>query len=96
MEEQSATTNEIGRNVTDAAKGSAEIAQNIGGVAEVAKSTAEGAGNSQAAAAELARMATELQKLVGQFKLGESDTHAPVAVSNRGPAKLRVVRRKAA
>ena len=47
VEEQSVTTNEIGRNVTEAAKGSTEIAQNITGVAQTAKSTASGAGESQ-------------------------------------------------
>jgi methyl-accepting chemotaxis protein len=31
VEEQSATTNEIGRNISEASKGSTEIAQNIGG-----------------------------------------------------------------
>jgi methyl-accepting chemotaxis protein len=91
VEEQSATTNEIGRNITEAAKGTTEIAQNINGVAQAAKSTAEGAGNSQAAATELSRMASELQKTVGQFKLGAD---APASTdTKRG---LRVVARRAA
>ena len=42
VEEQSATTAEIGRNVTEAAKGTQEIAQNITGVAEAAQSTTQG------------------------------------------------------
>ncbi|MBI5428797.1 MAG: methyl-accepting chemotaxis protein [Nitrospinae bacterium] len=68
VEEQTATTNEIGRNVADASKGSAEIAQNITGVAQAAQNTTRGAMDTQKAASELSRMAAELQKLVGQFK----------------------------
>lgn len=37
-------------------------------MATAAKSTTEGATNTQTAAQELARMAAELQRLVGQFK----------------------------
>jgi methyl-accepting chemotaxis protein len=68
VEEQTATTNEIGRNVGEAAKGTSEIAQNISGVATAAKSTSAGAGESQKASGELARMATSLQKLTSQFR----------------------------
>jgi len=68
VEEQSATTNEIGRNVTEAAKGSADIAENITGVAETARNTASGADDSQKASAELSNLAAGLQKLVAQFK----------------------------
>lgn len=64
VEEQTATTNEIGRNVAEAAKGSAEIAQNITGVASAAKSTTTGAADTQRASGELSRMATELQEVV--------------------------------
>ena len=68
VEEQTATTNEISRNLSEAAKASADIAQNITGVAQAAQSTSGGATDSQRAAAELARMATELQRLVAQFR----------------------------
>ncbi|MFM2152720.1 MAG: hypothetical protein RL199_1155 [Pseudomonadota bacterium] len=68
VEEQTATANEIGRNISEAAKGSAEIAQNITSVAQAAKSTSVGANDTQRAADELARMAATLQKLLGQFK----------------------------
>jgi hypothetical protein len=40
-------------------------------VAQAAQSTASGATQTQAAAQELARLATELQIVVGQFKYGE-------------------------
>jgi methyl-accepting chemotaxis protein len=68
VEEQTATTNEIGRNVAEASKGSAEIAQNITGVAQAAQSTTQGATDTQGAAVELSRMAAELQQVVGQVK----------------------------
>ncbi|MBY0279012.1 PAS domain S-box protein [Candidatus Binatia bacterium] len=67
VEEQTATTAEITRNVAEAAKGSNEIAQNITGVAQAAQSTTAGANDSLGAAGELARMASELQGLVGRF-----------------------------
>jgi methyl-accepting chemotaxis protein len=68
VEEQTATTGEISRNVAEAAKGSSEIAQNITGVAQAARSTTEGASNTKASADELARVSGDLQTLVGQFK----------------------------
>jgi methyl-accepting chemotaxis protein len=67
VEEQTATTNEISRNVADAARGSGEIARNISGVASAAQGTSSGATDTERASAELARMASELQKLVSQF-----------------------------
>ena len=72
VEEQTATTNEITRNVGEAAKGSSQIVENIVSVATAAKSTTEGATNTQTASQELARMAAELQRLVGQFKFDEA------------------------
>jgi methyl-accepting chemotaxis protein len=68
VEEQNATTNEMSRNITEAARGAGEISKNIAGVAEAAQSTSHGAGDSQKAAAQLAHMSTELRELVGQFK----------------------------
>jgi methyl-accepting chemotaxis protein len=69
VEEQTATTAEIGRNVGDAARGTSEIAQNITGVAQAAESTTQGATDTQGASSELSKMAAELQSLVGQFKV---------------------------
>jgi len=66
VEEQTATTNEITRNVSEAALGSTEIAQNITGVAQAAKNTMSGANDTQKASAELSRMAAELQQLANQ------------------------------
>ena len=61
MEEQNATTNEMTRNVSEAAKGGSEISKNISGVAEAAKSTAQGAGDSLTASQSLAGMAAQLR-----------------------------------
>jgi methyl-accepting chemotaxis protein len=69
VEEQTATTNEIGRNVTEAARGSAEIAQNVAGVAQAARSTTAGVNDTRASAQALAKMAVDLQMLVARFKL---------------------------
>ncbi len=69
VEEQTATTTEIGRNVAEASRGSGEIAQNISGVATAADSTSKGAGDSLKAAKALSEMAVELQKLVSDFTL---------------------------
>ena len=66
VEEQTATTNEISRNVTEAAKGSTEIAQSITGVATAAKNTTSGANDTQKASAELSRMAATLQQLANR------------------------------
>lgn len=65
VEEQTATTAEIGHNVSQAAKGSGDIANNISGVAQAAQSTAEGATES----GELSRMALELEKIVSRFTI---------------------------
>jgi methyl-accepting chemotaxis protein len=68
VEEQTATTNEMARNVAEAAKGSAEIAANISGVAQAARSTSDGATNTMTASETLSRMAADLQALVSRFK----------------------------
>ena len=67
VEEQTATTNEITRNVTEAAKGSGEIAHNITGVARAAQETSAGASETQTAAQALSGMASELQRIVSRF-----------------------------
>jgi methyl-accepting chemotaxis protein len=68
VEEQTATTGEISRNVAEAAKGSSEIAQNVTAVAQAARSTTEGASDTKKSADDLAKMAHDLQQLVSRFK----------------------------
>ncbi|MDH5762224.1 MAG: methyl-accepting chemotaxis protein [Nitrospinota bacterium] len=69
VEEQTATTAEIGHNVGQAAKGTGDIANNISGVADAARNTAQGASETQKASGELSRMALELEKIVTRFKI---------------------------
>jgi len=68
VEQQAFATNEIGRNVSLAAAGSAEIAINIGSVAVAAENTTSGAIDSQKAAEDLSHMATSLQNLVSRYR----------------------------
>ncbi len=81
VEAQSATTNEITRNATKAAKEGMEIAQNIAGVASAAQSTAGGANDAQKTAGELSRMSAELHNLVGQFKYEAKEANGKKGVS---------------
>ncbi len=67
VEEQTATTNEMSRNVAEAATGSADIAMNVTGVARSASDTQAAANSTSQAADELARMAAQVRSLVGQF-----------------------------
>lgn len=67
VEEQTTTTNEITRNVTEAAKGAGEIAQTITGVATAADSTTRGASETQTSAGDLSRMASDLSELLAKF-----------------------------
>jgi methyl-accepting chemotaxis protein len=69
VEEQNATTNEMSRNVSEAAHGSGEITSNIAGVAQAAESTSRGAGDTQKAAQQLVETSAELRRLVDQFKI---------------------------
>jgi methyl-accepting chemotaxis protein len=78
VEEQSATTNEMSRNVMEAARGSESITSNISGVAQAAQNTSSSAHESQKAASQLAEMSTQLRGLVEQFKIdsnGHSRSH---------------------
>jgi methyl-accepting chemotaxis protein len=68
VEEQTATTAEMNRSVSEAATGSGGIAQNITGVAEAARLTSQGVSETQQATAEMARMSTQLSGLVASFR----------------------------
>ena len=67
VEQQTATTNEITRHVTEAAGGAGEIAANVTGVAQAAQDTSSGASSVQASAQDLARLAEELNLTVSRF-----------------------------
>ncbi|MEP9361888.1 methyl-accepting chemotaxis protein [Nocardioides sp. CN2-186] len=67
VEEQTATTNEMTRNVAEAATGSDEIATNITGVSSAAASTTLALAQSQTSIGEMTRMAQELRAAVSRF-----------------------------
>jgi len=80
VEEQSATTNEMTRNVSEAASGAGDISVNIGGVAQAAEGTLSRAQESQKAAQELASIAAELSSLMRQFKIERRDKRIDVSL----------------
>ncbi|RBY84100.1 methyl-accepting chemotaxis protein [Blastococcus sp. TF02A-30] len=67
VEEQTATTNEMNRNVAEAASGSQGIAAAITGLAAGTAETNQRVEDAQRAAADLARMSGELQDAVARF-----------------------------
>jgi methyl-accepting chemotaxis protein len=67
VEEQTATTNEMNRNVAEAADGSRDIATAISSLAAGTQQTNERVGDAQRATAELAWMSSELQSAVRRF-----------------------------
>jgi methyl-accepting chemotaxis protein len=69
VEEQSATANEIGRNISQAAGGSSEIARNVAGVATAARSTSAGAATTLEAAVRLGKTASDLESALSHFKI---------------------------
>jgi methyl-accepting chemotaxis protein len=69
VEEQTATTSEMGRNVAEVSGSSADIATNIAKVATAVGNTTTVVNEAQHSAEGLARTSTELHGLVGSFKL---------------------------
>jgi methyl-accepting chemotaxis protein len=69
VEEQTATTSEMNRNVNEAAIGSAEIATNIASVAAAAHTTTNAGNDSRTASENLVRLSTEMRTLVGRFQI---------------------------
>jgi methyl-accepting chemotaxis protein len=69
VEEQTATTGEMNRNVNAAAVGSGEIAHSVAGVAAEAEATTSGVFRAKQAADELADMSVELRGLVARFRI---------------------------
>ncbi|MBZ5737856.1 methyl-accepting chemotaxis protein [Nocardioides mangrovi] len=69
VEEQTATTNEMNRNVLEAANGSEGIAGNVSGIADSAAQTLAGVTDAQRSAGELAEMGAQLEEAVGRFRV---------------------------
>jgi methyl-accepting chemotaxis protein len=68
VEEQTATTAEMNRSVSEASTGTSQIAENITGVAASAQLTSQGITETQQAIQDLARMSNDLTTLVGNFR----------------------------
>ncbi|MGX6603323.1 methyl-accepting chemotaxis protein [Micromonosporaceae bacterium Da 78-11] len=68
VEEQTATTNEMSRSVSEVASGADQIAVNITGVASAADSTNLALGQTRTAVDELSRMAIDLRGTVARFR----------------------------
>ena len=59
----------MSRNISEGARGTNEIATSITGVAKAAQETSAGTARSLQAATELARMAADLQRLIGKYQV---------------------------
>jgi methyl-accepting chemotaxis protein len=68
VEEQTATTGEMGRGAVAASSGTATIAENIRAVAAATSATSNELARNRQAVAELNRMSTTLRDAVGQFR----------------------------
>ncbi|MEO8550257.1 MAG: methyl-accepting chemotaxis protein, partial [Kofleriaceae bacterium] len=77
VEQQAATTNEIGRNLHELAEASNEIAQNVTSVAASAGSTSDCSQQTRAAATSLSELARSLDDQMRQFRFTRPDGPAP-------------------
>jgi methyl-accepting chemotaxis protein len=69
VEEQTATTGEMSRSISEVASGSSRIAANISDVSSASASAVHGVTQTRQASDEVARTAEQLRTLVGAFKL---------------------------
>jgi methyl-accepting chemotaxis protein len=69
VEEQTATTGEMSRSISEVASGSSRIAANIADVSAASASAVQGVNQTRRASAEVARTAEELRGLVGAFRI---------------------------
>src|SRR5437870_1778043 len=69
VEEQTATTTEMGRNVSQAAAGSADISHQITSLASVARATTASVEQAQHTADELAALSARLRRAVEHFTI---------------------------
>ena len=69
VEQQLATSNEMGRTGADAATGAADVAVTLSGLSDVARATNDDAAATAHAASQLTTMASELTALVNQFRI---------------------------
>ena len=87
VEEQTATTNQLGHGASDIAAGSEEVSHSVAALADVARATAYGGAQGRTTAAELARIGQALTQQVSRFRVcAVRDDRATVgaAASTRG------------
>ena len=87
VEEQSATTTEIGRSLGEAAKGAADITTNVSEVAGTARVTTEGALQTEKAAQKLQKMASDLDTMLSRFRLATAAGARAIAISHAVEAR---------
>jgi methyl-accepting chemotaxis protein len=85
VEQQTAMTGEIGRNVAEAARGVNEIAQNISTVASASQNTTSVASGTRDAADSLLRMAADLRRVISRFKQADEGAYGD---NGQPPAQL--------
>jgi methyl-accepting chemotaxis protein len=73
VDQQSATTSEISRNLAEAAAGSADIASGVAGLATVVQDALSQLASTRGAAAELASLGGALRAAVDQFQLPQPE-----------------------
>jgi len=76
VEEQTAMTSEISRNISEVAMGSGEIARSVSSVVDAAKDTTAGSNETQGTASDIEAMAIDLMKMVGE-QSGSSADQSP-------------------
>ncbi|GAA1600109.1 methyl-accepting chemotaxis protein [Actinoplanes couchii] len=69
VEEQTVTTNEMSRNVSEAAEAGTRVADTINAVAASVRQTTAGVAETDRAATDLAGMSTDLRRIVDRFRL---------------------------
>jgi hypothetical protein len=77
----------MSRNISAAAHGSGEITSNITGVAEAAQGTTRGATDTQRASQQLVETATQLRRLVEQFRVSADGNGAEAAAGKNAAVK---------
>jgi len=66
-----AGSTDVARNAAEAAKGMNDVARNVAVVSTASRDTTQGATGTHTASRELARLAEQLQKAVGNFRLSQ-------------------------
>ena len=96
VEEQSATTHEMFRNINEAASGAIAISDNVKEVAKAAQQEAATAQESQKAAEQLAEMSRQLNSLIAQFKINSNSNETEDGLENEMEDEVEKPRTRAA